>query len=394
MEIDALGTAFETRFGTAPTHLVRVPGQVTLLGEELAFHGLPTLALALGREVRLALRVRGDGEVNVRDLRPGGGEVSFEVGVDIQVDPRDPTVSLLTEPARILARRLAAWQGFDAVLASDVPSGLGAQAALRVAVGLTLAEVGELGLGPTALAELLAEPVEATERGEARAAHAVCLGARTGSAVAVAQDPLRTRAVMLPADWRVVVASMGPGGSERPPAWAGRRRSECMAALTEVGRTLVSSGRTPEAPGSWAALFHSLGGPRRALGVGQRVLGGSQLKRFRHLATEAERTREARDALLVADPHTFGTLMDACHGSLRGDYLVSSAGLDTLAAAALEGGARGAHLTGNGGWVVALADVGTVEGVVETLRTHGPGADPEVFVAEPAPGASLAPFPG
>ena len=75
--------------------------------------------------------------------------------------------------------------------------------------------------------------------------------------------------------------------------------------------------------------------------------------------------------------------------------------LDRLVATALEGGAAGARLTGAGfgGCIVALADVGTVDGVVDGLRRAPPGAAAaipavdRVFVAAPSDGASLVEFP-
>jgi galactokinase len=92
--------------------------------------------------------------------------------------------------------------------------------------------------------------------------------------------------------------------------------------------------------------------------------------------------------------------MDGSHGSLRSDFLVSSAELDELAAIAREGGATGARLTGAGlgGCIVALADRATVGSVLETLvkdyyepRKLTDRLDSRVFVAVASRGASFEP---
>ena len=90
--------------------------------------------------------------------------------------------------------------------------------------------------------------------------------------------------------------------------------------------------------------------------------------------------------------------MDASHGSLRTDFLVSTAELDELAAIAREGGATGARLTGAGlgGCIVALADRATAQDVLDTLvseyyepRRLTVGLEARLFIAEASPGASV-----
>jgi galactokinase len=131
------------------------------------------------------------------------------------------------------------------------------------------------------------------------------------------------------------------------------------------------------------------------------VLSGNLLRRFRHVVTEAARVEEAVDLLRSADAAGFGSLMDASHGSLRTDFLVSTAELDELTAIAREGGAAGARLSGAGlgGCIVALADRTTVGTVLETLvaeyyepRKMTDRLDDRVFVAVASAGASVGPL--
>jgi len=134
--------------------------------------------------------------------------------------------------------------------------------------------------------------------------------------------------------------------------------------------------------------------------IGERVLDGDLLKRFRHVVTEADRVRRAEAALRAADLPTFGTLLSASHASLRDDYEVSSAALDELVGIAEAAGAAGARLTGAGmgGCIIAVAQAASVERVLDRLRTDfyvprsapGPLGD-HLFLAEPAGGARVIP---
>ena len=91
-------------------------------------------------------------------------------------------------------------------------------------------------------------------------------------------------------------------------------------------------------------------------------------------------------------------LMNGSHASLADDYEVSIPELDELVAIAREAGAAGARLTGAdmGGCIVALAEEEHASAVVEAIRDRFYAArgrmddlDDHLFVAKPAPGASV-----
>jgi galactokinase len=78
-------------------------------------------------------------------------------------------------------------------------------------------------------------------------------------------------------------------------------------------------------------------------------LGPLLARRARHVASEVERTRRARAALLAGDHPGFGRCVSATHESLRELYEVSVPELDCIVAAAHEWqGVLGARLTGAG----------------------------------------------
>ena len=135
--------------------------------------------------------------------------------------------------------------------------------------------------------------------------------------------------------------------------------------------------------------------------IAEEILDERLLARFRHVVSEAERTRLAEEAMCEDDPTTFGLLMSASHQSLRDDYEVSGPELDRLVSLARSAGALGARLTGAGmgGCIVALCTPDRVDSVLESLRdgyfVEKPGGEPppdldqRLFVAVPSAGASV-----
>jgi galactokinase len=98
-----------------------------------------------------------------------------------------------------------------------------------------------------------------------------------------------------------------------------------------------------------------------------RVLSGEPVlaRRVRHVVTEDERTVQAAALLRAGRPAEIGLLLDESHESLRHDFEVSCAELDTAVAAARAAGALGARLTGGGfgGCVIALVPADRVAAV-------------------------------
>jgi galactokinase len=95
----------------------------------------------------------------------------------------------------------------------------------------------------------------------------------------------------------------------------------------------------------------------------------------------------------------FGALMNDSHASLRDDYEVSCAELDSIVAIVRDAGAAGARLTGAGfgGCAVALCRTHEVEGITRALderfyvRCPDPPSD-RVLIAEPSQGATSVPL--
>lgn len=400
----SLEEVFHETFGSAPTHRARAPGRVNLMGEHLDYNGLAVLPMALQHEVRIALTPRDDGMVVLHNADPIFPPVEFEITPAIDPYVQGAWGNYVKAPAGELAKRFAIWRGFDGVVSSTVPiaSGLSSSSSLVTAVGLALARINEVNTEVRTFAPIMAEAEQFVGTRGGWMDHTISLGGRDRCAARISFDPMRIRHVTVPDDWCIVVAHSGVRAekSGRARAAYNRRREECEEALRVVAGHAATANVTEKLHTSYRSLVGALD-LQSLIGVAEGVIDGRLLRRFRHVVSESWRVDRAVDRIQSADVTGFGTLMDASHDSLRGDFSVSTPELDDLAAVAREGGAAGARLTGAGfgGSVVALADRWTVGGVLETLvsdyferRGIADRLDERLFVAVPSRGASYEPI--
>jgi galactokinase len=116
-------------------------------------------------------------------------------------------------------------------------------------------------------------------------------------------------------------------------------------------------------------------------------------RRLRHVVTENARVRSTEAALLAGDLDLVGQLFDDGHASLRDDFEVTVAELDTLVELARHHGATAARMTGAGfgGAIVALVRddlLDDLEGrVVDDYATAHPSRTATVHRCRAADGA-------
>jgi galactokinase len=99
-------------------------------------------------------------------------------------------------------------------------------------------------------------------------------------------------------------------------------------------------------------------------------LSPESFRRCRHIITENQRVREAREAMLAGDPGRLGSVMTAAHASERDDFECSIEEIDFLVDTAVDlSGCYGARLTGGGfgGCTVNLVDTGDVDEFIAAL---------------------------
>ena len=395
---------FAERFGGPPEAVAFAPGRVNLIGEHLDYCGLPVLPAALSRGVALAFRSRRDGRVRCRSTEPGCGEAAFALGGPVPSDGFGRYLGAAGAALGAGGWTSAKPRGFDGFIASDLPaaSGLSSSSALVVAAALALlATDRRLGPGGTLVPEearRLALDLAAAERGVAIQGGAmdqsVCLGAAAGNALSLSFEPPGWRQVPVnPERFSFLVAFSGRRADKGGAAGAvfDRRVGEAREALGRAQRVLGDPGGYPALVARHAAA---------ELVAAARRLPPPLDGRFRHLVTEADRTRRAVRCLLEGDAAGLGALLDASHESLRADYEVSTPELDALVGEARDAGALGARLTGAGlgGSVVILATPADRAGIRARLRRrfYAPRGIPEpdrlhLLDGTPSVGAALLP---
>jgi galactokinase len=353
------GVHFLTESKFSPTHVVRAPGRVNLIGEHIDYHHLPVLPIAIDREILLHFRTRPDRLVRACSTAPSTAEVSFELGREIPTGPPGDWSNYLRAAAQSLVRSHGVDRGMEV-------AGLSSSSALVVATGLALAEVGGVRIAREDLASQMAEAERYTGTRGGGMDQATCLLAREGHALHLRFAPLRARPIPVPAHARLIVAhslERAEKSGAAQEAYNTRRRVGEDARET-VARKLGLAADTP-----YRVLAED---PARALDASAAVLEGSSRAYFRHVLTEADRVDRAVEALEARDVDVLGALMNASHESLRVDYEVSTPGLDELVEIAREAGASGARLTGAGfgGAIVAIAQPDAVDTVLGALRTR------------------------
>ena len=354
---DALARAFEGSFEGRPSGVWSAPGRVNLIGEHTDYnHGL-CLPVAIPRRTYVAARPRDDRRVRILSLQvPGertiplegllqgnrGGWAAYAVGVLWALEQAGQRVG-----------------GLDVVVDGRVPlgSGLSSSAALECAVAV--AAVDLFGLerfhgdeGRRALARVCV-----------RAENDVA-GAPTGGMDQSAALLARRRSALLldfdgdvaprhvPFDLaahRLSLLVMNTRAVHSlDDGQYGNRREECAAAVAELG---VESLRD-------VALADLDGALRR---LSSHLLR----RRVRHIVTEIDRVTRTVAALEEDDFGALSELFADSHASMRDDFEISSAELDTAVETASGAGALAARMTGGGfgGSAIALVPSSSVDDI-------------------------------
>ena len=370
---DNLKREFERTFGRTPS-VYRAPGRVNLIGEHTDYNDGFVMPMALDRSTWVAAAPRGD-----RMLVVASREYRETISIDLDNHPRYPTESWI-DYARGVAAVLGTG-GADMLVASDVPigAGLSSSAALEIAVGYALLDLAGVPIDFDALARAgqRAEHEFVGTRCGIMDQMIACHG-ESGAALLLDTRTLDRRLLPLPSSLRVVVGN-SMVRHELASGEYNARRADCEAGVR------VLSSRVSPMRALRDASMSDLDGVRTELP--ERVY-----RRCRHVITENARVERAADALAAADFDRFGRLMNESHRSLRDDYEVSCAELDTMSAMARDlDGVYGARMTGGGfgGCIVALADASRADAIEADLRARyetATGTRPDVWICSAGAG--------
>jgi len=362
----------------APLAVARAPGRVNLIGDHIDYCGGPVLPIALNHAchaailphaaphgtIRLASTSHDDTVTIPADhpLEPGhdapiGSWASYAIGAIAEVQEMTPLT------------RLA---GCELLVQTDIPIGAGLSSSAALEVSVALAVSGALDLDIAGL-----DLARRCRRAEHRFAGMPCglmdqaasVLAKAGHALLLDCADETFRHVPLPESAGLIVIDSGVRHTLAGGAYA-ERWAMCVSATERLGvEHLVR-----------AELDAVETLPERLRPIA------------RHVITESERVRRACEAFEQADLPRAGQLMLESHASLRDDFGVSCAEIDTLVdrLQSLDG-VHGLRMTGGGfgGSVVLLLKQGSEDAVIahaETCRDACPNL--KAIPVTPSDGAS------
>jgi galactokinase len=376
MSDSPLRLRFRERYGAVP-RVFQAPGRVNLIGEHTDYNEGFVFPMAIGFTTRVAAAPRAGRRIQAFSEN---FQAAHTCDLDDPGSPRGGWGDYVTGVAVLLERSGVHLCGADLLIESDVPigAGLSSSAALEVSVALALVGVAGAEVGRLTLARLCqqAEHEFAGARCGLMDQFTACFG-REGHALCLDCRTMEYEAEPLPAGVAVVLCN----SMVRHELAAGeynQRRQDCEAAAAELGvRALrdVTPARLAQADGR---------------------LPPRLLRRARHVVTENGRVQQAAAALRQGDAAGFGALMFASHASLRADFEVSCAELDTLVELARQApGVLGARMTGGGfgGCTVNLVEAGQASAFAECMRAgylRATGIEPAIYPCQAAAGAGEA----
>jgi galactokinase len=339
---------FRKSLGRDPSGVWSAPGRVNLIGEHTDYNGGYVLPFAIDVRTAVAAGRRNDGIVSVQSLQRPGEVVTVAVD-DLEPETDHGWADYALGVVWALREAGHDIGGADFVLDGAVPtgSGLSSSAAIECAVGLAALDLHDLSIPGETLARL-AQHAENDYVGVpcglmdqmavsvCRAQHALFFDVRDDVREHEPFSPAADALAVLVINTRAQHAHAGGG--------YGERRRACETAAKQLGVAFLRDVSAADLP---AALNQ----------LDDEVLR----KRTRHVVTENERVLATVDLLRAGRLRDIGPLLTASHASLRNDFEVSCAELDTTVDAALAAGALGARMTGGGFGGSAIALVRSTE---------------------------------
>lgn len=270
-------------------------------------------------------------------------------------------------------------QGFDIAIESDVPigAGLSSSAALECSVGSAINELMGLRLEKLQLAKLCQRAENEVVRAPTGNMDQIAsLFGEQDNAVFIdcqTEDVEPLELGFAEAGLQLMVIDT-VSSHDLSDGEYGNRREECFSAAATLGIASLRQLSVAELAGI------------------DGLLTDIELKRVRHVVTENARVLDAVQAIRERDYKTLGRLMIESHASMRDDFEISTAQLDTAVDSSLKAGALGSRMTGGGfgGSAIALVGNESFEAIKsEVLKAFLDNGfdEPNIFNVKPSSGA-------
>src|SRR5438874_9889519 len=142
-------TLFKRHFGFPPTHTVRAPGRLELLGNHTDYNEGLVMSLAVDKYIHMASAPRTDGKIELVSASFPERELFWMS--DLKKNPATPWADYVKGVLDQLRKRGVHFTGFSAAITGDIPIGAGmsSSAALEVAAALTVRQLHPFALSET-----------------------------------------------------------------------------------------------------------------------------------------------------------------------------------------------------------------------------------------------------
>lgn len=372
---------FTHRYGVSPAAISRAPGRVNLIGEHTDYNEGFVMPMAIERAAYIALRPRTDSLVRIHSL-------DFDQYGEFDLSDLPETAEPIKREGWLEYVRGVAWalrsagyplKGWEGICAGDVPigAGLSSSAALELAVARAFAFSTGFTWDAKAIA-LLCQKAENQWVGVNTGIMDQMISAvgQAGRAVLIDCRSLDLAPAPLPEDTVVVILDTATRRELVTSAY-NERRAQCEAAAAHFGVRVLRDVTLDQ------------------LNAAQADLDPVVFRRARHIISENARTVDANQAMNAGDAVELGRLMRGSHASLRDDFEVTNAALNTIVTIAdAQPGCFGARMTGAGfgGCAVALVREDAAEAFSEAVTAayaSETGLSPAIYVTKATDGAGL-----
>ena len=379
---DVLLRSFEERYGKKAERVYFAPGRVNMIGEHTDYNGGRVFPCALSFGTSLAVAANDSGLLRFASLNM---PETRETGIGDQWHPIEGKSWVnyaLGAIAQAAKKGVRPAQGYDLLYSGDVPigAGLSSSAALEVVTAFAFNELCGSGFGRTEIAQMAqaAEHEYAGVQCGIMDQFASAQG-RQGHAMYLDCSTLDCEWVPLDLTGMQIVLANTRSPHKLSSGVYNERVAQCRQAVEDIRKAFD--------------IQHLAELTAEQFAEAEKLISDETVRRrARHVVSEAERTKQAVEALKAGKTEQFGRLMNESHASLRDDYEVTGKELDAMAEAAWAAeGVAGSRMTGGGfgGCTVSIVREDAVEefkknvGAAYKKRT---GLTAEFYVAQAGDG--------
>jgi len=344
---------FKKHFGSTPTHLVRAPGRLELLGNHTDYNEGLVMSLAVDRYIHIASSPRTDGKIELVSSSFPQREAFW--ANDLSKNERAPWANYVKGVLEQLRQRGVGFNGFNAAIFGDIPMGAGmsSSAAIEVATALTVRRLFPYSLTETGRSE----PPKPNAKGELpsvppreRLFFAKLCQAAENKFVGVQSGLLDQISSLYGKAWHVMEIDFQSLHVEYAPI-AGEAIIVCNSGVKHelVGGEYNELRKNCEAAARKLGAKTLRAAELRTVEANKQNLEPREYECARHVVSEIQRVTAGERALREDDHRQFGQYMFQSHESSRDFLKNSTAELDFLVELARKHpGCLGARLTGGG----------------------------------------------